>query len=244
MLIDLTGKRILVTGASRGIGLAIANALESSGATVARHATKLNDKAIEGAFLTADFSKPENAAILFDDAVKMLGGLDVLINNAGIAVESDPQAEDDLWIQEWDKTLAVNLTSAAVLCKKAVALFREQSGGTIINITSRAAFRGDTEEYLAYAASKGGLVALTRSIARACGKDNITAFNIAPGFVYTDMAKQFFDKYGSDFGTNDLSLNELTKPEDVSGMVVFLASGKAKHATGATIDMNAGSYVH
>ncbi|MFT7270096.1 MAG: 3-oxoacyl-[acyl-carrier protein] reductase, partial [Roseivirga sp.] len=93
-------------------------------------------------------------------------------------------------------------------------------------------------------ASKGGVVALTRSIARAYGKQNIKAFNIAPGFVRTDMAQDFMDQYGEDYALNDIALNELTKPEDLAPLVVLMASGKMDHATGCTIDINAGSYVH
>jgi NAD(P)-dependent dehydrogenase (short-subunit alcohol dehydrogenase family) len=113
----------------------------------------------------------------------------------------------------------------------------------LVNISSRAAFRGDTEDYLAYAASKGGVVSLTRSIARAFGKDNIKAFDLAPGFTHTEMAQVFIDKYGEDY-VKDGALPNMTEPADIARMVVFLASGNADHATGTTIDMNAGSYVH
>ena len=118
------------------------------------------------------------------------------------------------------------------------------TGGRIINIASRAAFRGDTKDYLAYAASKGGMVSLTRSIARAWGKQGIVAFTIAPGWVMTDMAKQFIAQNGDEVVLNELALAELTQPSDVAPTVVFLASGLSDHATGCTIDINAGSYVH
>ena len=126
----------------------------------------------------------------------------------------------------------------------AVAHFQQHGGGRIINVASRAAFRGDTPDYMAYAASKGGLVALTRSLARGFGKDGICAFTLAPGFTRTDMAQDFIDAYGEDYATSDLALNTLTAPEDIAPTAVFLASGYADHATGATIDLNAGSYVH
>ena len=104
--------------------------------------------------------------------------------------------------------------------------------------------RGDTPDYLAYAASKGALVALTRSIARGYGKDGITAFNVAPGFTRTEMAQDFIDQYGEDFAMAGAALPEMTRPEDIAPIVVLLASGLADHATGATVDVNAGSYVH
>ena len=252
MHIDLTDKKVLVTGSTRGIGKAIANLLRNAGATVAYHGNnnKINVENLVGDnkgnayFFQADLSRPEKVISMFDSVVKKLGGIDVLINNGGMAIESNMDQQDEQWLLQWENTMAVNLTAAALLCKKAISAFKEGSGGIIINISSRAAFRGDTEDYLAYAASKGGLVSLTKSIARAWGKDNITAFNVAPGFVKTDMASQFFSKYGEDYGLNDLALNELTVPDDIASMVVFLASGNAKHATGTTIDINAGSYVH
>ena len=114
----------------------------------------------------------------------------------------------------------------------------------IINIASRAAFRGDTKDYMAYAASKAGVVGLTRSIARAYGKNGIKAFIVAPGFVRTEMAQSFTDEYGEEHALNDLALDQMTEPNDVAQFVVFLASGLANHATGGTFDINAGSYVH
>jgi NAD(P)-dependent dehydrogenase (short-subunit alcohol dehydrogenase family) len=144
----------------------------------------------------------------------------------------------------WQKTMAVNLQATALLCSKAVEHFKTTGGGIIINISSRAAFRGDTEKYLAYAASKGGVVSLTRSIARAYGKQNIIAFNIAPGFVKTDMANEFIDIYGENYVLDDIALPELTEPADLAPLVTLLASGLANHATGGTFDVNAGSYVH
>jgi NAD(P)-dependent dehydrogenase (short-subunit alcohol dehydrogenase family) len=138
----------------------------------------------------------------------------------------------------------VNLRAVGLLCRAAIRHFGERGGGRIVTIASRAAFRGDTLEYLAYAASKGGLVALHRTIARGCGKQNIASFLIAPGFVRTDMAQDSIDRYGEDFVVKDLALPRLTEPEDLAPLVVLLASGLADHATGSTIDVNAGSYVH
>ena len=111
-------------------------------------------------------------------------------------------------------------------------------------MASRAAFRGDTPDYMAYAASKAGVVALTRSIARGLGKEGITAFVLAPGFVKTDMAQDFIDQYGESVVLDDLALDRLTEPADLAPLAVLLASGLMDHATGCTIDVNAGSYVH
>jgi len=140
--------------------------------------------------------------------------------------------------------MSVNLQAVGILCKQAIMHFVKRKSGIIINIASRAAFRGDTSDYLAYAASKGGVVALTRSIARAYGKQGIVAFIIAPGFVKTDLADEFIEAYGEGIVKDDLALNELTKPENLTPLITLLASGLANHATGGTFDVNAGSYVH
>lgn len=252
MEVNLKKRKILLTGASRGIGEGIALQLGKAGATLALHYNSNEEKAKkikklvgrDSVTIKADLAKPEEAIALFEEAVKRLGRVDVLINNAGIAVKSPIEEKDEQWLADLDKTLQINLTSSAILCKKAINHFRRNKGGIIINISSRAAFRGDTSEYIAYAASKGGLVSLTKSIAKEFGKDGISAFNIAPGFVKTDMADQFLDEYGEEHLLNDLSLNRITEPKDLAPLITFLASGMAEHATGTTIDINAGSYLH
>ena len=251
MHIDLTNKRILVTGASRGIGKAIAEQLVRSGAEVLAHAnsTKL---VLEGLSpeeeqrvvpIQANLAKANEAVSLFEAASRD-SKLDVIINNAGVAIDSNPDGPIQKFISDWQRTMAINLEATGILSTMAVNHFRENGGGIIINISSRAAFRGDTRDYMAYAASKGGIVALTRSLARAYGKDNIAAFIIAPGFVRTDMANDAIELYGEDFVKNDIALPELTEPADLAPLITLLASGMVNHATGATFDVNAGSYVH
>ncbi len=252
MNIDLNHKRILVTGASRGIGKAVALQLANSGAIVAAQYQKDRSAAEDLRaqyphnihLFQADFSQSTSVVTLYDQTVDALGGLDVLVNNAGLALHAPMNTEDLQWLDQWTLTLQVNLTAAALLCKKAILDFSEQNRGIIINISSRAAFRGDTSDYLAYAASKGGLMSLTKSIARAYGKKGIVAFDIAPGFVKTDMAQSFIDQYGEDLVLNDIALNDLTTPHDIAPIITLLASGLANHATGTTIDVNAGSYIH
>ena len=252
MEISLSGKVILVTGASRGIGAAIARACSDSGAKVALHYNS-NQSQAEAVLKTltegskafqADLGNTDSLINLFEQVVDSFGRVDVLVNNAGIAISSDMEGAHDAWIKDWDTTFAVNTRAQGLLCKLAIDHFAKRGGGRIINISSRAAFRGDTGDYLAYGASKGAIVALTRSIARYYGKQNITAFNIAPGFVRTDMAQDFMDLYGEDYALNDIALNKLTEPQDLAPMIVLLASGLADHATGCTIDINAASYVH
>jgi NAD(P)-dependent dehydrogenase (short-subunit alcohol dehydrogenase family) len=139
--------------------------------------------------------------------------------------------------------MAVNLRAVDLLSRLAVRHFLQRDGGRIINVASRAAFRGDTPEYMTYAASKGGVVALTRSIARGFGKAGICAFALAPGFVRTEMAQEYIDAVGEDHVADDLALDRLTEPADLTPLVILLASGLADHATGSTFDLNAGSYV-
>jgi len=252
MRIDLTGKTVLVTGASRGIGKALAEGLAASGATVAVHCNQHREaaEAVAAALghdahvFQADLAEASACEWLFSEVVRVYGRLDVLVNNAGVAFNIPLDAAPDAWRRGWDLTMAVNLRAVELLCRLAVGHFRQHGGGRIVNVASRAGIRGDTPAYMTYAASKGGVVALTRSLARGFGKDGICAFVLAPGFIRTDMAQDFIDTYGEAHVVSDLALQRLTEPADLVPMVVLLASGLADHATGATIDLNAGSYLH
>jgi 3-oxoacyl-[acyl-carrier protein] reductase len=251
MNIDLSGHIILVTGAAGGIGAPIVRSLAQYGATVAIH---FNQKNVEARKLAAevgnesqpfhaDLSEPKNGVMLFQSVLSTYGQVHTLINNSGVYLRSPNELNFDEWLHSWARTIAINLTAAGVLCREAVNYFKKKNGGRIINIASRAAFRGDYEDYFAYAASKGGMVALSRTIARTCGKYNIKSFVVAPGFVRTPIVDEYIAKHGAHSITKELALNELTKPEDVAPTVVFLASGLMDHATGCSIDINAGSYI-
>ncbi len=253
MYINLSGLNILVTGASRGIGKALATKLAEAGATIAIHYNNNVREAENLAHILgndsksfqADFSLPDEAAKLFDRVVLEMGSVEIIVNNAGIALSSDVESSDDEWMNVWNETMQINLSSAAIISKKAVQHFlSRKAAGRIINIASRAAFRGEEAEYISYAAAKAGLVSLTRTIARSYGKKGIKAFVVAPGFVRTDMSREFMNKYGEGHATDDLALDRLTEPKDIAPLVTFIASGMVDHATGATFDINAGSYVH
>lgn len=250
MKVDLQKKNILVTGSSRGIGAAISKELGKSGARIAIHYKREKESAEEIAKIIGNNSKvfkanlqdPDQCELLFKSVLKEFGHIDAIVNNAGTAILSP--LNDENWVKEWDETMSINLRAVGILCKLAIQHFKTRKSGRIINIASRAAFRGDTAEYLAYAASKAGVVSLSKSIARAFGKDGITCFVVAPGWVKTDMADESIEKYGDEYIMQDNSLDRLTEPEDIAPIVTLLASGLADHATGTTIDINAASYVH
>ncbi|MBU8922215.1 MAG: SDR family oxidoreductase [Bacteroidales bacterium] len=249
MLIDLKGKTVLVTGASSGIGKQIAIELAAAGAAVAVHYNIHKNEAVELAVKLGNGSKAFNADLgiveaavsLFDTVVEEYGRVDVLVNNAGIFEPCPVENPMEEWLDSWERTLTVNLTSTGILCRAAIRHFMEKGGGRIVNIASRAAFRGETKDYLAYAASKGGMVSLSRSIARSFGKKGVKSFVIAPGFVRTPMAEGIIDE--EVVIRTELALGEMTTPGDVAPLVVLMASGKLDHATGSTVDINAGSYM-
>ena len=251
MKIDLSGLTVLLTGASGGIGQAVAYRLAESGASVALHYNKnkknADDLAVEigngaQAFM-ADLNDPMDCVKLWNDVVNRYGDVDVLINNAGMIITSPIDLPDEEWLENWNKVVNVNLTASAVLSREAVKHFITRGGGRIINVASRAAFRGDTPEYMAYASAKSGMVAMSRTIARAYGKQGVKSFVVAPGFVNTEINAPFIKTYGEEFLIKDLALSTLTMPDDVAPTIVFLASGMMDHATGCAIDINAGSYV-
>ncbi|MEM6647468.1 MAG: SDR family oxidoreductase [Bacteroidota bacterium] len=252
MTVDLSGRVIVVTGASRGIGAAVAQQLGQAGATVAVHygrnaerAQAVAEAAGHGArVFQADLASADDTARLWHDVLAAFPRVDALVNNAGVSPETGLGLDEAAWQAAWHQTMHVNLRAPEQLCRLAIRHFQRHGGGRIVNVASRAAFRGDTADYMTYAASKGGLVALTRSIARGFGKDHIKAFTLAPGFVQTDMAQPFVEAYGEAYINDDLALPALTQPADIAPHVVFLLSGLADHATGCTLDVNAGSYVH
>lgn len=186
----------------------------------------------------------EDVALADPPLIAKWGAIDGLVNNAGIAIESPLDKPVQNWLADWQETMRVNVEAVGLLCRLATEHFKAHGGGRIVNIASRAAFRGDTPDYLAYAASKAAVVALTRSIARGFGKDGIKAFILAPGFTRTDMATAFIERYGEAYAMNGIELARLTEPDDIAPLATLLLSGLADHATGATIDVNAASYVH
>ncbi len=251
-MIDLTGKVILVTGGARGIGAAIVRTMAEAGADVILHFTRDAKVAQSVAseigddhchVLRADFMDDGQIRRLWADAVAWKGRVDVLVNNAGVFEPAAVEDDFDKWVEIWHRALQINLVAAGHLCREAIPHFRTGGGGIIINVASRAAFRGDDAQYMQYAASKGGMVAMHKTIARAFGRDNILSYVLAPGFVRTEMTDVFIAEHGEETMTRDIPLGELATPEDVANMAAFLASGKARSATGTSIDINGASFV-
>jgi len=251
MKIDLKGKNILVTGSSRGIGEGIARNLAEAGARVAVHYRSNEEKARKLAVkfgngsdaFGADLENPQDCEKLFNEVLAAFGKIDVLVNNAGI-FEYSPVSDND-WNEKWDRTMAVNLRAVGILSRLAILHFRERGvGGQLIHISSRAAFRGDAPDFISYAASKAGVVALSKTIARGYGKEGIVSFVIAPGWIESDMTRKYIEKHGEENIIKELALNSITKPRELAPIVTLLASGLADHATGTTIHVNAGSYVN
>jgi NAD(P)-dependent dehydrogenase (short-subunit alcohol dehydrogenase family) len=243
----LAGKTALVTGASRGIGRATAVTLHREGAHVILHYGNDKDSAQATAdrlgdrvhLIQGDLRDPAERVRVWTEAAAWFGGVDVLINNAGAWLASeidDPGA----WQQGWQANYELNLLAPADLCRQAILGFRKRDGGIIINVTSRSAHRGDDAEHLAYGAAKGGLLALTKGIARGYGKENILAYAVAPGWVSTDISSHISP---DDPMLQKLPLGEITPPEDIAEMIAFLASRRSRHTTGATIDITGADYV-
>ena len=230
---------ILLTGASRGIGAAALAALQAAGHAVAGHSSRGG-----GNLLAADLTDPAAPRRLWDEAVARLGGIDVLVNNAGIYEDIADDAPDAEWHAAWGRTLTVNLQAAADLSRLAIAHFRQRSsGGRIVNVASRAAFRGDSPAHWHYAASKAAMVAMTRTIARGYAADNILAFAVAPGFTVTEMTKEYLDSRGGAAILADIPLGRVATADEVAETIRWLATEAPAAATGSVIDVNGASFV-
>lgn len=232
---------ILATGTSRGIGAAIFAQLEARGATVVGHASRSEAQHQIG----VDLSKSGAAESLWQHALERLNGrIDVLINNAGIYEPVSVGENIEVWNARWQRTMQINLRAAADLCRAAVSHFRaREGGGRIVNVASRAAYRGDSPEHWHYAASKAGLVAVTKSIARGFAAEGIYAFAVAPGFTMTGMAEDYLASRGGDGLLNEIPLRRVADPAEVANAVTYLALDAPPSMTGAVIDINGASYV-
>ncbi len=247
----------LVTGGSRGIGAGIVEALHAAGDAVyftyergAEAAGNLQRRLGDERAVCASCDVADGAAlpVLVEACVARFGRLDVLVNNAGIYAENAFDADSyEAWRKNWQRTFAVNLFGAADLAFLAMRVMRRNAPdshgtrGRIINVTSRSAHRGELT-FADYAASKAALRNLGKSIARSCARDGIVAFDVAPGYIQTDMAADAIAADGAHI-RGEIPGGRIGTTQEVARVVAFLASGDADYATGTTIDVNGASYV-
>ncbi|MVZ96862.1 SDR family oxidoreductase [Sphingorhabdus sp. IMCC26285] len=226
--------KILVTGSSRGIGAAIVNAFDPDLFDVVGLSSR-----------DGDLADPLVPSHLWRSAVQRFDGqIDVLINNAGIFDANLLDSSEADWLESWNRTMQINLTASAVLCRLAVLHWKEtQRSGRIVNIASRAAYRGDSPEHWHYAASKAGMVAMTKTIARGYASEGILAFAICPGFTMTGMAEDYLASRGGDKLLADIPLGKVADPEEVAAIAKFCAVNAPPSMTGAVLDVNGASYV-
>jgi 3-oxoacyl-[acyl-carrier protein] reductase len=245
-------RAVLVTGASRGIGAAVAEAFARVGDRVAVHYGSSREAAeklvasLSGAghvTVQADLADPDAVRRAVDSAAEQLGGLDVLVNNAGVFLAHPPLSSSyDAWQAAWTQTLATNLTGAANATFCAVPHLVAAGGGAIVNVSSRGAFRGEPD-CPAYGASKAGLNAFGQSMALALAPHGITVGTVAPGFVETDMARAVLDGPGGDEVRGQSPFGRVARPEEVASAVLWLASAEARFSSGTIIDVNGASYL-
>jgi 3-oxoacyl-[acyl-carrier protein] reductase len=249
---DFTGKKVLVTGGSRGIGRACALGFAERGARVAinylsnRSAAEATLSELSGgphAIVQADVADPEQARRLVASAVTALGGLDIVVNNAGIWVDHVVEEVDyDEWQDAWDRVLRANLIGPANVSYCAARHMIDAGGGKIVNVSSRGSFRGEPDGP-AYGASKAGLNSMSQSLAKRLAPHGITVGVVAPGFVDTDMAARYRDTPMWADITSQSPFGRVAKPAEVAAAVLFLASDGSEFSTGAIIDVNGASYL-
>jgi 3-oxoacyl-[acyl-carrier protein] reductase len=231
---------ILITGASRGIGAAAYALLKKHGHRVVGHSSKGSDELVAG-----DLTDPTVPRKIWETALAELDGqIDVLVNNAGIYEGVADNAADDEWHRAWNRTMSINLQAAADLSKFAVSHFLDSGiPGRIVNIASRAAFRGDSPQHWHYAASKGAMVAMTRTIARGYASEGILCFGIAPGFTVSEMTAEYLQGRGGAQIVADIPLGRVASTDEVAEVIRWLATEAPASATGIVIDVNGASYV-
>ena len=248
--IDLKDKVALVTGGSGAIGSAIAKVLASAGSKVAV-GYRDNEQGASGAAanfpgqartIKGDVSNPTECKRIVETVLDIFGRVDILVNNAAIGLRDTFDTSYGEWQSHWNDTINANLMSAVNMTFCSIHHMRNQGSGKVINISSRSAFRGETE-YIAYAATKAAMVNFTRCAARSLAKDNILVYAVAPGFIEAGMGMEGIRQYGDKI-RSEIPSGKFGTPQDVANVVLFLASDLSDYITGSTIDVNGGSYLH
>ena len=252
MAVDSDRRTVLVTGASRGLGRAIAEQFAAAGYHVAVHCFRNRPAAEEclaalsgsgHVMVEGAIAEPGDAGAVIAKAVDGLGQVDVLVNNAGVYFDHSPLATSpDEWSKAWREIVGVNLFAPAWMCHAAVAHMRERGGGSIVNISSRGAYRGEPDAP-AYGAAKAGLNSLTQSLAVACVPVGIHVYGIAPGWIDTDMATPYLSGAAGDSIRNQSPLGRVAAPSEIARIALFLASEESSWMTGTIIDANGASYL-
>ena len=251
-MIDFSGKRVFITGGTRGIGKAVSEKFAEHGADIA--ITYFKEKILAKNLINSlpgsnhncfqlDISDKDQVQNTIDDAISFLGGLDIVINNAGIFIDHPIfEVTYDDWQDSWNSTLETNLIGPANVCYFAGSYFKKKKKGKIINISSRGANRGEPTAP-AYGASKAGLNALSQSLAIALAPYNIFVGVVAPGFVETDMTAEILSSSKGDIIKSQSPLNRVGQPEEIANAVMMMAMDGMEYATGSIIDLNGASYL-
>jgi 3-oxoacyl-[acyl-carrier protein] reductase len=231
----------LVTGSSRGIGAAIARALRARGVQVIGHATR----AVDAGTIAADLVDPTAPSALWDEAIARAGGrIDILVNNAGLFQANPISLSDIEWLDNWEDTLRINLTAAAELSRLAIKHWLAgQRPGRIVHVASRAAYRGDSPDHWHYAAAKGGMIAMHKTIARQYANQGVMSYAICPGFTDTAMAGDYLASRGGPGLLADIPLGRVATPEEIAAIATFCALDAPESMTGAVLDANGASFV-
>lgn len=247
----LVSQSVLVTGATGAIGQAICRCLVAEGARVVIHygRNRAGAEALlaslggNGSIVAADLARPEAATELWDAAVAAEGRITGLVNNAGVRSEVSVDAPLAEWQAVWEREMRVNFLSAVDLTRSAILHFRQNGGGQIVNMASRAGQRGYASNAMGYGASKAALINLTKSVAQSHGHEAITAVALAPGWVRTEMAEAFIAQHGEAAALAGIPIGRMAAPEEIGELVAFCFRPSQASLNGAVLDVNGGSYL-